>query len=1065
MTPRGNQENEPLLGEESRRNKPFKFTPEELGRLIDPKNPDLLREYGGTEEIAKSLGVDSDSSDKGFNTNNPKSNNLQAIREYYGRNILPEAKQRTLLLLIWEACQDRVLRNWSSNNVYQRFYQRVLLSIAAFVSLVVGIHKDYSSRHPEGEPRVGWVDGTAIIVAVAAVVLTNAINDYQKEKQFRKLNDEKKDRVVKLFSSGNKQQIPVHEIYVGDDLYLESGDIVPADGLFLRGYNLVCDESSATGESDLVRKGELEKNLDPFILSGSKVLDGHGNCLIIAVGINSLLGKTMMALRDDDENDENEDTPLQMKLNVLAEHIAKLGVSIALIMLITLVIKYFITAALSDNFPDGEEIASHMISIVIQAIAIVVVAVPKSLSMAVSLSLAYATTKMLKDNNFVRALSACETMGNTTAVCSDKTGTLTQNRMTVVKGFIGFKEFDDEGQTDEWKKNVASSTYNVLVQGIVLNSTAYEDKDENGNIDFVGSRTECALLSFIKSFGVDYKEIRAVIKPVKVYPFASERKTMTTVIKLSSAGPSHGKAPATGDYRVYVKGASEIVLEYCTHYVDAEGKVQELDGNIKQRYKMKILDFSIYTPEALRTEALRTICLAYRDITTHDFNKLGDDPPLNELILLGLVGIQDPLRPGVKESVEAFRKAGVFVRMITGDNILTARAIARDAGILTKGGMSMEGPEFRKLTPEELDEVMPRLQVLARSSPTDKTKVVKWLKNHGDVVAVTGDGSNDGPALKSADVGFSMGIAGTKVANEASSIILMDDNFSSIVKALEWGRAVNDSVRKFLQYQLTVNITAVVLSFTSAVLSDKSESILTAVQLLWVSLIMDTLAALALATEPPTDELLNRRPTSKNASLINYRMWKMIIGQAIFQIAINLSLLHLGPSIFHLSNSKEDLAILRTLVFNTFVFLQVFNEINCLRIDDSLNVFKNVFNNHTFIIVQLVVIIGQFVIVEFGGVAFGTVKLNWYQWFVTVLIGFLSLPVGFIIRLIPNAYIPESILNEDHKPIIGQSKMSFGSSLGDIRTENMIISALKISKKVKKPRKFNEFIRRPFHKK
>jgi Ca2+-transporting ATPase len=354
---------------------------------------------------------------------------------------------------------------------------------------------------------------------------------------------------------------------------------------------------------------------------------------------------------------------------------------------------------------------------------------------------------MLKDNNLVRVLSACETMGNATAVCSDKTGTLTQNRMTIVKGLVGYKKFDDQGQINEWKNNVASSTYDVLVQGIVLNSSAFEDKDENGKIDFVGSKTECALLEFAKLFGVDYKDIRSAIKPAKVYPFASERKTMTTIIKLSSAGSSHGKAPATSDYRVHVKGASEIVLGYCTHYVDAEGKIQELDDNIKQRFKMSIVDFT--------SEALRTIVLAYRDITTDEFEKLGDEPPLNDLICLGLVGIQDPLRPGVKESVEAFRKAGVFVRMITGDNVVTARAIARNAGILTKGGMSMEGPEFRKLTPEKLDETVPKLQVLARSSPTDKTIIVKWLKKNGDVVAVTGDGTNDGPALKLADVGFS----------------------------------------------------------------------------------------------------------------------------------------------------------------------------------------------------------------------------------------------------------------------------------------------------------------------
>uniref|UniRef100_A0A1D1Y7D9 Calcium-transporting ATPase n=1 Tax=Anthurium amnicola TaxID=1678845 RepID=A0A1D1Y7D9_9ARAE len=1026
MTPRENQESEPLLDEESRNNEPFKFKPEELSELVDPKNQELLEKYGGTKKILEGLRVDSAvglSSDEGLDTNNPKSKRFQERQKYFGKNVLPKVAQRSLLSLIWEAYQDKIL---------------ILLSIAALVSLIVGISEDYSPRHPKDEPRVGWVDGTAIIVAVAAVVLTNAINDYQKEKQFRKLNAKKEDRVVKLFRSGNEQQISVHEINVGDILFLEPGDIVPVDGIYLSGHNLVCDESSATGESDPIKKGELEKKMDPFILSGSKVLDGVGKCVVIAVGPHSYFGKTMMALRDN----ENEDTPLQIKLDALAEQIAKLGVSAAIIMLITLVIKYFVTAAINDNLPDGEEVAAHLISIVIQAITIVVVAVPEGLPMAVTLSLAYATTQMLQDNNLVRILSACETMGNATAVCSDKTGTLTQNRMTVVKGLVGFGKFDEE-QKNKWKNDVVSSTYDILIQGITINSTAFEDRLEDGKIDFVGSKTECALLDFAKSFGVSYKEIRSTIKPAKIYPFASERKTMTTIIKLSSAGPSHGKAPATGDYRVHVKGASEIVLGSCSHYVDAGGKIQKLENESRQQFKMCITEFA--------GEALRTICLAYRDITTEEFEKLGDEPPLTDLICLGLVGIQDPLRPGVKESVEAFRKAGVTVRMITGDNLVTASAIARSAGILTQGGSAMTGPEFRKKTPEELKEIVPRLQVLARSSPTDKTIVVKWLKKNGEVVAVTGDGTNDGPALKLADVGFSMGIAGTEVAKEASSIILMDDNFSSIVKALKWGRAVNDSVRKFLQFQLTVNITAVVTSFTSAVMSDESESILTAVQLLWVNLIMDTLAALALATEPPTDELLNRRPTSKNTSLISYRMWKMIIGQAIFQIAINLSLLHLGPAIFHLSNSKEDMLILRTLVFNTFVFLQVFNEINCRKIDDTLNVFKSIFHNHIFIIVQLVVILGQILIVEFGGVAFGTVRLSWYQWLVTVLIGFLSLPVGLIIRLIPNSCVPESVINEDHKPLISPAKMQLGSIFEDVRTETKIISALRKGNKKPKP--------------
>ncbi|CAH1756465.1 4762_t:CDS:2 [Entrophospora sp. SA101] len=669
-----------------------------------------------------------------------------------------------------------------------------------------------------------------------------------------------------------------------------------------------------------------------------------------------------------------------------------------------------------------------MVSIVIQAITIVVVAVPEGLPMAVTLALAYATTQMIKDNNLVRVLSACETMGNATAVCSDKTGTLTQNKMTVVEGVLAQKSFESVDDINAWKEGVDSAVYEIIVENITINSSAFEDKDEKGNLDFVGSKTECALLGFSKRFGVDYNTYRHENKQVKVYPFASQRKTMTSIIKLGSSSVSlRGKATASNaEYRVLVKGASEMVLSSCTHFVDAQGQTQEFDKDSKLKFEQTISNFA--------NKALRTIGMAYRDITSNDFQKITDEePPLEKLICLGIVGIQDPLRPGVVESVHAFKRAGVSVRMITGDNILTASAIARNAGILTKG-IAMTGPEFRNLNKEEQLAKVARLQVLARSSPTDKTIVVSRLKELGEVIAVTGDGTNDGPALKLADVGFSMGIAGTEVAKEASAIILMDDNFNSIVKALKWGRAVNDSVRKFLQFQLTVNIAAVVLSFTSAVTSDDNESILTAVQLLWVNLIMDTLAALALATEPPTDELLNRRPTSKTASLISYRMWKMIIGQAIFQIIINLFVISMGAAIFHLDeDDKHDKVVLRSIVFNTFVFLQVFNEINCRSIDDNLNVFRNIFHNHIFIIVQIVVLGGQFLIVEYGGVAFGTTKLTWYQWLVTVLIGSLSLPIGLIIRLLPNFCVPESILNEDFKPSVSEAKMQWESGVEKLR--------------------------------
>ncbi|RHZ53315.1 hypothetical protein Glove_443g67 [Diversispora epigaea] len=1024
-------ERESLLGEDEREHESnyFAFTPDRLAKLVDPKNPEMLREMGGPKKILEGLkvkpavGLSSDEGLDGTKQRQP----FHLRRKCFGRNVLPEVKQQSLISLIWEAYQDKTL---------------ILLSIASIISLAVGVSEDYSSRHPEGEPRVGWVEGAAILAAVAAVVFTNAINDYQKEKQFRKLNAKKEDRSVKLIRNGKEQEISVHEINVGDILLLEPGEIVAVDGIYLSGHNLKCDESSATGESDALKKGELEAGGDPFVLSGSKVLEGVGKMVVIAVGPNSFYGKTMMALR----KGGNEETPLQMKLDLLAEQIAKLGVAASLIMLITLVIKYFITASMADEFPDGESILASMISIVIQAITIIVVAVPEGLPMAVTLALAYATTQMLKDNNLVRVLSACETMGNATAVCSDKTGTLTQNKMTVVEGVLCQKRFEDQKEIPKWKNEVTQSIYDIIMQGIVVNSSAFEGKDEKGNTVFVGSKTECALLDFAKSFGVDYNQLRSNDKPVKIYPFASQRKSMTSIIKLNPSGSSHGKDSVGAEYRIHVKGASEIVLGACTHYVDAEGNAQPFNENSRLNFETLITNYA--------SKALRTICLAYQDMSSREYQRFNDEnPQLKDLVCLGIVGIQDPLRPGVVEAVEAFRKAGVRVRMITGDNIVTASAIAKNAGIL-KGGFATTGPEFRAKPKNEQIEIVRRLQVLARSSPEDKTLVVSHLQNLGEIVAVTGDGTNDGPALKMADVGFSMGIAGTEVAKEASAIILMDDNFNSIVKALKWGRAVNDSVRKFLQFQLTVNIVAVVLSFTSAVLSDENESILTAVQLLWVNLIMDTLAALALATEPPSEDLLNRKPTSKFASLINYRMWKMIIGQAIFQIIISMSLINIGYEVFHLDeNNPRDQIVMRTLVFNTFVFLQIFNEINCRRIDDTLNVFRNIFNNHMFIIIQIVVVIGQIAIVQFGGVAFGTTPLNWYQWITTVSIGSLSLPVGLIVRLIPNFCVPESILNEDFKPEVSQEKMLWESSIGDVAKQLQVARNLKVFKAIRKAKR------------
>ena len=518
--------------------------------------------------------------------------------------------------------------------------------------------------------------------------------------------------------------------------------------------------------------------------------------------------------------------------------IAKVGGAAALLLFIILLIKFL--ASLPGSPMNAGDKGQLFMQILIVSVTIVVVAVPEGLPLAVTLALAYATTRMLKDNNLVRVLKACETMGNATTICSDKTGTLTQNKMSVIAGTIGvYDRFNDKRQvapaiivddsgddsaTDnkgqqeepaEESENIPTQKYFqdaspelriLLRDSITLNSTAFEGTDEKGNKEFIGSKTETALLELAKNhLGMDdlatERSNADIIEPI---PFNSERKCMGCVAKIQPEGsnPFH---------RLYVKGASEILLRHSNQVVDTSS--QELSQHMLSEADRKALEITI-TDYA--SKSLRTIALVYRDFpqwpprgvrcASDDKTQAEFDDIFNEMIFIGVVGIMDPLRPGVTKAVEDCRKAGVFVRMVTGDNILTAKAIATECGIFTRGGIVMEGPRFRTLSPSQMDQIIPRLQVLARSSPEDKRILVKRLKELGETVAVTGDGTNDGPALKMADVGFSMGIAGTEVAKEASSIILMDDNFASIVKAIMWGRCVSDAVKKFLQVRYTQEV-------------------------------------------------------------------------------------------------------------------------------------------------------------------------------------------------------------------------------------------------------------------
>ncbi|KAI7759886.1 hypothetical protein LZL87_010308 [Fusarium oxysporum] len=949
-------------------NNPFNHSPEVLNQLLDPKSLDVLKGLGGLPGLARSLNVDLKA---GLSVDELNTQNCPRIK-VFGRNQLPPKKPKSIWRLAWITFQEAVL---------------IMLTVAGTISLALGLYETFGVSHKPGDPTpVDWVEGVAILGAVLIVVVVASHNDWQKEKAFVKLNTKKDDREVKVIRSGKSMLVNVADVVVGDVLNLEPGDLIPADGIFIDGHNVKCDESTVTGESDALKKTPgakcfiddpmRTKEPDPFIISGSRVLEGMGTFVVTSVGVNSSFGKIMMSVRTDIES-----TPLQKKLEGLAVAIAKLGGGASLLMFFILLFRF--CASLPGDDRPAEEKASTFVDLLVVAIAIIAVAVPEGLPLAVTLALAFATTRLLKENNLVRVLRACETMGNATCICSDKTGTLTTNKMTVTAGRFGSSSFTSDIPT--WASNLSPDTRKLITQSVAVNSTAFEGTNE-GDAAFIGSKTETALLQLAKDhLGMQsLSEARANEQIVLIEPFNSVKKYMLAVIKVQAG------------YRVLIKGASEIMVSFCSTEVNpSTGAVEPLDR--------KAADDAIM---AFARKSLRTIGLVYKD-----FEEMPDLENLGDLTLLGIVGIQDPVREGVPQAVQNARRAGVVTRMVTGDNLVTARAIATECGIFTDG-IVMEGPDFRKLSEEELDKIIPRLQVLARSSPDDKRILVTRLKVLGETVAVTGDGTNDAPALKAADIGFSMGISGTEVAKEASEIILMDDNFASIITALKWGRAVNDAVQKFLQFQITVNITAVLLSFVTSMYDDKMEPILKAVQLLWINLIMDTMAALALATDPPTDSILDRPPQPKSAPLITMNMWKMIIGQSIFQVVVVLVLYFAGDSIlgYNTSIAAEKLQ-LDTIIFNMFVWMQIFNELNCRRLDNKFNVFVGIHRNLFFILINAIMVGLQIGIVFIGGRVFDidTDGLNGVQWAISILIAAFSLPWGVLVRIFPDEWFAKIV--------------------------------------------------------
>ncbi|OIT21164.1 PREDICTED: calcium-transporting ATPase 2, plasma membrane-type-like [Nicotiana attenuata] len=915
----------------------FQIDADELGSIVEGHDLKKVKFHGGVDGIANKLAT---SSTDGLSTRDYSV--LTRRQEIFGINKFQESEARSFWLFVWEALQDMTL---------------MILGACAFISLLVGIAM-------EGWP-VGAHDGLGIVASILLVVFVTATSDYRQSLQFRDLDKEKKKISIQVTRNGYRQKMSIYDLVPGDVVHLAIGDQVPADGLFLSGFSVLIDESSLTGESEPV----MVSAQNPFLLSGTKVQDGSCKMLVTTVGMRTQWGKLLATLSEGGD----DETPLQVKLNGVATIIGKIGLFFAIVTFAVLMQKMYsrkLTEGSHWSWSAGE--ARELLEYFAIAVTIVVVAVPEGLPLAVTLSLAFAMKKMMNDKALVRHLAACETMGSATTICSDKTGTLTTNRMTVVKTCfcMNVKDVTKPSDASALCSEIPDSVLKTLLQSIFNNTGGEVVATKHGKPDILGTPTETAILQFGLALGGDFQAERQVGKLIKVEPFNSTKKRMGVVLELPEGG-----------LRAHTKGASEIVLATCDKVINSKGEVVPLDETSTNHLKTTIDQFA--------SEALRTLCLAYMELDKgFSYNA---DIPVSGYTCIGIVGIKDPVRPGVRESVALCRSAGVTVRMVTGDNINTATAIARECGILTDDGIAIEGPVFREKNQEEMLKLIPKIQVMARSSPLDKHTLVKQLRTtFNEVVAVTGDGTNDAPALHEADIGLAMGIAGTEVAKESADVIILDDNFSTIVTVAKWGRSVYINIQKFVQFQLTVNIVALVVNFLSACFTGTAP--LTAVQLLWVNMIMDTLGALALATEPPHDELMKRAPVGRSGNFISNVMWRNILGQSLYQFLVIWFLQSNGMGLFRLNGPDAQLT-LNTIIFNTFVFCQLFNEVNSREME-KVEVWEGMLDNYVFVAVLSITLVFQIIIVEYLGTFANTTPLSFIQWFLSVFFGFLSMPVA-----------------------------------------------------------------------
>ena len=867
-------------------------------------------------------------------------------REKYGANLLTPPKRPSLLKLYLEKFEDPVVR--------------VLLIAAVFSLIISVIENEYAET----------------IGIIAAILLATGIGfyfEYDANKKFDLLNAVNEETLVKVIRNGRIQEIPRKDVVVGDIVVLETGEEIPADGELIEAISLQVNESNLTGEP-VINKTIIEADFDEeatyasnLVMRGTTVVDGHGSMKVLRVGDATEIGK--VARQSTEQT--TEPTPLNIQLTKLANLIGKIGFTVAglafLIFFIKDVVLYFDFGAL-NGWHDWLPVLERTLKYFMMAVTLIVVAVPEGLPMSVTLSLALNMRRMLATNNLVRKMHACETMGAITVICTDKTGTLTQNLMQVHEpNFYGLK---DGGKLAD------DAISRLIAEGISANSTAFlEETGEGEKPKGVGNPTEVALLLWLNSQKRNYLELRDGARVLDQLTFSTERKFMATLVK----------SPLIGKKVLYIKGAPEIVLGKCKEVILDGRRVDSVE--YRSTVEAQLLGY--------QNMAMRTLGFAFRLVEDNEPDDCVALVSENNLNFLGVVAISDPIRPDVPAAVAKCQSAGIGIKIVTGDTPGTATEIARQIGLWKPEDTErnrITGVAFAELSDEEaLDRVMD-LKIMSRARPTDKQRLVQLLQQKGAVVAVTGDGTNDAPALNHAQVGLSMG-TGTSVAKEASDITLLDDSFNSIGTAVMWGRSLYKNIQRFIVFQLTINFVALLIVLLGSIVG--TELPLTVTQMLWVNLIMDTFAALALASIPPSESVMNDKPRRSTDFIISKAMQHNIFGVGTLFLVVLMAM------IYYFTNADGLMTVQRlTIFFTFFVMLQFWNLFNARVFGTTDSAFKGLTKSYGMELIVLAILGGQFLIVQFGGAVFRTEPLDWQTWLIIIGSSSLVLWIGELIRLV-----------------------------------------------------------------